>query len=80
MEAGVYSLVEAQWDTTNSLFSKYIKDTIKKADKYAYVETSSNMDEEFETSWKPGGTLIGISGRWASRSESSGSDNMGRWS
>ena len=27
------------------------------------------MDKEFETSWKPGGTLIGISGRWASRAE-----------
>ena len=38
------------------------------------------MDEEFESSWKPGGTLVGISGRWASRAESSGSDYMGHWS
>ena len=53
---------------------------MKREDKYAFIETSSNMDEEFETSWKPGGTLIGVSGRWASRAESSGSDNMGRWS
>ena len=77
MEAGVYSIVETQWDTTSPVFSKYIKDTIKREDKYAHIETASNMDEEFESTFKPGGTLVGISGRWASRAESSGSDDMG---
>ena len=56
MEAGVYNIVGTQWDTTSSVFSKFIKDTIKREDKYAHIETSSNMDEEFESSWKPGGT------------------------
>ena len=45
MEAGVYSIVETQWDTTSPTFSKYIKDTIKREDKYSHIETSSNMDE-----------------------------------
>ena len=30
MEAGVYSIVETQWDTTCPKFCKYIKETMKK--------------------------------------------------
>ena len=80
MEASVYSLVETQWDTTCPSLSRYITDTIKKEDTYAKVEMASNQDEHFEKSWKPGGTMIGVSGKWASRVESTGSDHMGRWS
>ena len=42
MEADIFSLVETQWDTTNPRFCKFIKDTIKKEDKYARVEIGSN--------------------------------------
>ena len=35
MEAGIYSTVENQWDTTSPSFNKYIKETIKKKDKNA---------------------------------------------
>ena len=38
---------------------------------------ASNKDEYFETYWKPGGTLLGVSERWASRAESGGSDHLG---
>jgi len=80
MEAGVYSLVETQWDTTCPTFCKRIRQTILGKDKYAKVSFASNMDETFLTSWKPGGTMIGASGRWASRVKNYGNDNMGRWS
>ena len=38
------------------------------------------MDERFDSTWKPGGTLLGVYGRWASWVESGGNDRMGRWS
>ena len=50
MEADIFSLVETQWDTTNPSFCKFIKDTIKKEDKYARVEIGSNKDEKYDTS------------------------------
>ena len=78
-EASVYTLVETQWDTSCPSLSRYINETIKKEDTYAKVEVASNQDEHFELSWKPGGTLIGVSGKCASRAESTGSDHMGRW-
>ncbi len=62
METGIYIIVETQWDTTSPVYSKYIKDIIKREDKYAHIETLSNMDEKFESAWKPGGTLVEISG------------------
>ena len=46
--AGVYSLVETQWDTTSPAFKKYITSTIKKSDKYAQVEFSSNLEEKYD--------------------------------
>ena len=78
MEASVYSLVETQWDTTCPFLSTNIKETIKKEDTYARVEIASNRDEHFENSWKPGGTMIGVSEKWACRVESTGSEYMGR--
>jgi len=39
MEAGVYCIVENQWNTNSPVFSKYMKDTIKRDDKYTYIET-----------------------------------------
>ena len=78
MEAGVFSMVETKWDTTSPSFCRYIKETIKKTDEYAKIELGSNNDEFFETSWKPGGTIVGVSGKWASRAESGGNDPIGR--
>ena len=47
MEAGVYSIVETQWDTTCPKFCKYIKETMKKKDKYVKAAFSSYMDESY---------------------------------
>ena len=80
MEAGIYSIVETQWDTTNHPFNRHINTTVKSIDKYAKVVYSSNMDEHVETNRKHGGTLLGVSGRWSSKVDKTGSDNMGRWS
>jgi len=80
MEAGVYSIVETQWDTTCPKFCKFIRSKIKEHDTYAKASFGSNTDESFLTSWKPGGTLVGASGRWASRVAKSGTDELGRWS
>lgn len=62
MGVGVYSIVETQWDTTNPSFKKYINTTKKRCNRYAQVEFEYNMDEQYNNSWKPGGTLIGVSG------------------
>ena len=80
MEAGVYSMVETQWDTTCPKFCIFIKEKTKAHDTYSKVSFSSNMDESYLTSWKPGGTLVGVSGRWASRVAKSGNDALWRWS
>jgi len=80
MEAGVFSVVETQWNTTNPQFYKFIKQIINKKDKFAKVEFSSNLDEKYEKTWKPGGTMTGVTGRWASKVDNKGSNPMGRWS
>ena len=79
MEAGVYSMVETQWDTTCPKFCKFIREKMKEQDTYAKALFSFNMDELYLTSWKPGRTLFGASGRWASRVAKSGDDALGRW-
>ena len=80
MEAGVYSIVETQWDTTCPKFCKFIRAKMKEHDTYAKAAFGSKTDESFLTSWKPGGTMVGVSGRWASRMAKSGTDDLGRWS
>ena len=40
----------------------------------------SNLEEEFSTFKNPGGTLLGISGKWSGKVESNGNDKLGRWS
>lgn len=44
------------------------------------MEFGSNIEEQFENNWKPGGTLVGVSGRWGSKVKSKGSNKIGRWS
>ena len=78
MEAGVYNLVETQWNTTRKQFKQCIQKTIKAKDNYVQAEYGSDSDEEYETIWKPGGALIGIAGRWARKVEGKGSNTMGR--
>jgi len=80
MEAGVYSVVETQWDTTCPKFCKMKRQKMKEMDKYAKATFSSNMDETYLTSWKTGGTMTGVSGRWASKVARSGNDSLGHWS
>ena len=72
-------MVETQWDTTCPKFCKLIRQKIKEKDTYAKVAFASNLDETYLTSWKPEGTMIGASGRWASRVAKSGNDRMGQW-
>jgi len=79
MEAGVYSVVETQWDTTCPIFCKFIQEKMKEKDKYVKALFSSNMDESYLTSWKLRGTMIGVSGRWASRVTHTGNDPLRRW-
>ena len=80
MKAGIYSVVEIQWDATRPTFRRFIQQKIKHKDKYAKDVFGSNMEEEYETSWKPVGTILEVSGRWASRVHRSGNDLIGRWS
>ena len=80
MEAGVFSINEHNMDTTNQLMMKKFWDTIKRNDKHAKVKISSNKNEKFEHFWKPGGTMLGASSKWAGRVVGEGTDMMGRWS
>ena len=52
---------------------------MKAKDKYSKASFSSNMDETYLTSWKPGGTLIGTSEWWASSVSNTRNDPLGRW-
>lgn len=63
MEADVYSIVEIHWDATCPKFFKMIRQKIKENDTYDKVSFASNMDKTYVTSWKPGGSVIGASGR-----------------
>ena len=37
------------------------------------------MEESSESSCKPGGTLVGVSGQWGSKVENKGTERMDRW-
>ena len=80
MEAGMFSVSEHTLDTTQSRVRRRMYDLKIKVDAYAKIEAGSCGGETTESWWKPGGTLLGISGRWASRLKEQGSDRMGRWS
>ena len=80
IEAGVYSMVETQWDTTCPKFCKFVREKLKDHDTYAKAAFDSNTDESFLTSCKPGGSLVGVSGRWVSRMAKLETDALGRWS
>ena len=62
IEAGVYNVVETQWDATCPKFCTYIQETLKHKDIYAKATFSSNMNESFLTLRKSGGTMLGVSG------------------
>ena len=38
------------------------------------------MEETFDSSLKPGSTMVGVSGTWSSNITHSGVDKLGRWS
>ena len=80
MEAGVVSINEHTLDTTKPRLMKKVAEVLNAVDKYARHELSSNLHCQSDTNWKPGGTMLNISGKWASRWRSQGSDPLGRWS
>ena len=77
MEAGMYSVVETQWDTTSPIFCRYITTTVTSKDKYANASIASNTDKEFLNIWKPGGAMLGVSRRWYIRVKSMGKTTWG---
>ena len=78
MEAGFFSVNEHTLDTTQPKLRKQIFDSSKGIDKYGKIEVGSSMFDTADSHWKPGGTMIGVSGKWASRVIRQGSDSMGR--
>ena len=79
MEAGTFSVVETQWDTTCPELRRFIYQTIKSNDKYSKVSVGSNKDEEFIMSCKTCGALTGLSRRCSRRVEYLGVDHMCWW-
>ena len=80
MEASVFGVAEHTLDVAQPVVKKLVRDTSKKVDKYAKLEMGTCSTETAEYHWKPGGTMIGVSGRWSSRVMGQGSDELGRWS
>ena len=56
MEAGLYTLVETQLDTTSPIFCKFMKNTITKEGIYVDIELISNRDDIF----RHHGSLMGL--------------------
>ena len=67
MGAGMYSINEHKLDTTQQGVRSVISDTIEKIDKHTKFMTASNEDMTVEKTWKPGGVMLGMAGKWASR-------------
>ena len=67
-------------DTTQPQLMKKIMETSKSVDPYMKIEMASCDFETAENHWKPGGAMVGVSGKWASRICGRGSDTFGRWS
>ena len=49
-------------------------------DSFFKLDAASWLEEKSDNFWKPVGTIIRISGRWASREMEGGSNALGRWS
>ena len=80
MEAGVFSLNEHTLNTAKPTVMKKLWESSRRIDPYAKLSVASCTKDKSDSTWKPGGTLLGVAGRWASRVMNQGSDPLGRWS
>ena len=63
IEAGMFSINEHTLDTTQKDLWNKIQETKRLVDPFSKLEAASCLEEKSDNYWKPGGTLIGISGR-----------------
>ena len=66
MEAGIYSVNEHKLDTKKQIRDQ-MREVMQRVDKRAKNVLACNEDCTSENEWKPGGTMIRISGKWASQ-------------
>lgn len=80
LQTGVFGINEHNLEMNKPALRKKFMDVIRQEDKYAQVSIANNTHETFQGSWKPGGTITGVTGKWAGRVRHKGQDDMGRWS
>lgn len=76
----VFSINEVNLDTSKPKLKYRIDTIIKRQDKYCKISHGIMKHEQSLSDYKPGGTMVGVFGQWASRFCNKGFDDQGRWS
>ena len=77
-QADVYGINEHFLDTSQPQIKRDLHDAGKAINKYS-TQIFGTSDEPFPNKYKPGGTMIGITGNTSGRIEGNGIDSKGRW-
>ena len=78
IEADIFGIVETQIHCRNQQVQKQLQDAKRRVWDHCKIFTCSS-EEEWNRPWKPGGTLIGITGNLAGRVRNHTLDKYGRW-
>ena len=62
LEAGMFSINEHTLDTTQRALWQKVQEAKQLVDPFSKLEAASCLEEESDNFWKPGETMIGISG------------------
>ena len=79
-QADIISINETNTDTSQSQIHYDLIQQFKQQDKHAQISFSHSTREQSKSRYKPGGTMIALLNKWASRYHSKGKDPQGRWS
>ena len=79
-QASIYSLNEVNIDFVKPEVKRSFIQQTKKWDKHSHLSISTSPDQPTKYLYKPGGTVLGVTGPWSNRVESSGTDTCGSFS
>ena len=78
IEVDIFGIVETQIHCRNQPVQRHIQDAKRRVWDHCKIFTCSS-EEEWNRPWKPGGTLLGITGNLAGRVRKHTLDKYGRW-
>ena len=76
--AEIFSINEHTLDTSQAPIKRTLQDINQQCNKFGQIVLASS-NETYPRAYKPGGTMMGLTGQIASRKVDEGTDRLGRW-